>query len=421
MTNKKTLRVAVIGNVLEFYDFSIYGFLIPSISPLFFPSDVKIITYIVAFLIFAASFIIRPIGGFFWGYISDKYGRNISLSYSISLIAISNLFISVLPTYSSVGLIAPILLALLRLIQGFCMGGEFSGSLIFISENLDYRYPKKSFYTSLATSAGLLGWFLGALVCYISEYAISDYSVAWRIPFLLGALAGIYGIYIRLSVKDTIERKNNQKKSSIIDHKIFDITFVKLGYRKFFALFGIGAFVGGYFYYFCIFQQVFLTQYLYIPSETARLVTMMGIATYMIMLPLFGMIHNNKLTSLGIFSAIAGIICSILCQLLLLTTKIPLIFLAEFIALTCLAGFMAPASYIMTRIYKIDLRAQGTNFGYNLGICIFGGFAPIIAIKIHFFTDSLFMPCYFNAICALMGLIAFLIIKYDKLFDENFY
>jgi|GEM_PF-3644618 len=414
MDSKKTLKVAIVGNILEFYDFSIYGFLIPSISPLFFPSDVKIITYIVGFLIFAASFIIRPIGGLFWGFVANKFGRNIALSYSIALIAFSNLMISILPTYAIIGIFAPFLLAFLRLLQGFCMGGEFSGSLVFISENLKPDTQRKAFYTSLATSAGLLGWFLGAFICYISSALISNTSIAWRVPFMLGALAGIYGIYIRIKVKDTLEMESLRTRQRGLRYTFLDFSFVRQGIKKILILFGIGAFVGGYFYYFCIFQQVFLTQYISLSPGTVKLMSMFGIATYMVMLPLFGMVSNKNLVSLGIFSAISGICCSILCQFLLISGKIPLIFLSEFLALTCLAGFMSPASYLMTRIYNIDSRTYGTNFGYNAGICLFGGFAPVIALKIYYFTGNLFMPASFTTTCATMGLIAFLLIKHDK-------
>lgn len=193
----KIFLSASFGNILEFYDFATYGFLIPIMAPLFFPAENPITSLLMASGAFAISFLARPIGGILFGYIGDFYGRKVAFSLSLIVMAMATTLIGILPTYEKIGLLSPFLLIFCRLVQGLCLGGEFSGSLIFATEHLSQQRHGSAFVTGTITSAGVGGWFLSSIVCTVTSNLSQPYS--WRIPFLLGAVVGVLGYYIRRS------------------------------------------------------------------------------------------------------------------------------------------------------------------------------------------------------------------------------
>ena len=194
---RRVVASGIAGNVLEWYDFSLYGYLAPITAPLFFPSSDPTTSLIQSFAVFAIGFLARPVGGAIYGHIGDRLGRRYLLTLSVLAMAAPTFLMGLLPTYASVGILAPILLVLLRLLQGLSAGGEFSGSIIFLVEHA--RPNRHGLMGSLsnfgAMIGGLLGLFVGWLVTnWVDAEAMSDWG--WRISFSCGHSGWRYRIMV---------------------------------------------------------------------------------------------------------------------------------------------------------------------------------------------------------------------------------
>ena len=199
--DRRAIIAGVAGNVMEWYDFSVYGYFAANIGRHFFPTQDAISSLIAAFGVFAAGFLMRPLGSLVFGHIGDRKGRKMALTVSVALMAIPTFLIGALPTYQQIGVTASVLLVLMRLLQGLSVGGEYTTSSIFLVECsvAGHRGFFGSFSAVGSCSGILLGSALSALVTAVLDRAMLE-SWGWRIPFLIGLTVGIAGLYIRRHV-----------------------------------------------------------------------------------------------------------------------------------------------------------------------------------------------------------------------------
>ena len=199
---KKAAKASFIGNFVEWFDYASYGYFATVIASVFFAKTDATVALMSTYAIFALSFIVRPFGGIFWGHIGDKYGRKAALSWSILIVSGATFLIGLLPSYATVGILAPVLLLLLRMIQGFSASGEYAGASAFMAE---YAPPdKKGFYTSIVPASTATGLLLGSLIAAaMTAFMDADFvqTWGWRIPFLLAAPLGLVGRYMRLNLE----------------------------------------------------------------------------------------------------------------------------------------------------------------------------------------------------------------------------
>ncbi|MGH6874883.1 MAG: MFS transporter, partial [Aestuariivirgaceae bacterium] len=194
----RSVAAAVIGNAMEWYDFAVYGFFASVIGKLFFPASEPSLSLIAALGVFAVGFLMRPIGGIVFGYVGDRYGRTVSLFLSIGAMAVGTLAIGLLPTYETAGMLAPILIITCRIVQGLAVGGEYATSIVVLVESAPLR--RRGFRGSLAClgagAGNLLGSATGAFLFSILDKDQVD-TWGWRIPFLIGVVVALAGIYLR--------------------------------------------------------------------------------------------------------------------------------------------------------------------------------------------------------------------------------
>ena len=192
---KKTIIAGIAGNLMEWYDFAIYGYMVPIIGGLFFPSSDPVATLIATFSAFAAGYFARPLGGIIFGHIGDHYGRKPVLNLSIMLMGLSTFAIGLLPTTTQIGVSAAVLLVILRIMQGISVGGEYTGSITFV---LEHSSPhRRGFFTSWIGVGGSLGFLLGSSVGTMMNifFTLEQLSGwAWRLPFLSGIIIAGIGI-----------------------------------------------------------------------------------------------------------------------------------------------------------------------------------------------------------------------------------
>src|SRR6516165_10430755 len=199
-----TVLAGMIGNAVEWYDYGLYGYLAPVLATLFFPSKDPLNSLMATFGAFAAGFLLRPLGAIAFGHLGDRLGRKKALVVSVALMAVPTGLIALLPTYAEAGSLAAVLLVGLRLLQGFSVGGEFTGSIIFLVEHAPpSRRGFIGSWAGFSTNAGcLLGSGVGALlVIVMGRQGLEAWG--WRLPFLLGAGLGVVGVYLRLTVEET--------------------------------------------------------------------------------------------------------------------------------------------------------------------------------------------------------------------------
>jgi len=400
---RRILFTSSIGNILEFYDFALYGFLVPILAPLFFPVSNPIAALISAYGVFALSFMVRPLGGYFFGRIGDLYGRRFALSLTILLMGSSCIGISLLPTYQQIGIIAPSLLILLRLIQGFCIGAEFNCSLTYVSEYFaNTKYKGSSTPTSFATAAGLLGWFLAAFSSWaiLKNPFFGDSS--WRILFFFGGIVAVIGFYIRYYLPETFSptHQNDEHDSAIKAPFLLVAVF--------------GAYIGVVFYGQFICLNSYLPLVVRVSTSDVNLSTTLGIFSYMIFIVPASLLTNK----IGIRKTL---IIS-LWLMLLLSYPLFLLVLSEkliFMIITCvsmgilLAGFMAPASWIMPNLFPKRSRLRRFSLSYNLGNCLLGGITPALTIYIlHTFCIESSLIVYHLFITSLTLISTLLLLKY---------
>src|SRR5262245_933637 len=200
----RTVVAGAVGNVLEWYDFALFGFLAPVIAPLFFPSESRLASLLDTYGAFALGFFMRPLGGVLFGHIGDRLGRKQALLWSVLLMAVPTTLLGVLPTYAEVGLLAPLLLTLIRMLQGLSVGGEFIGSMSFLGEHAAPRL--RGFISSWCTFSGGLGNLLGSGVAALVTATLSADDLAswgWRLPFLAGVGVGVVGLWLRRGIEES--------------------------------------------------------------------------------------------------------------------------------------------------------------------------------------------------------------------------
>ena len=238
----KTVAAGMIGNVLEWYDFAIYGYFAAAVGRHFFPHQDPVAQLLSAFGVFAVGYLMRPVGGALIGHIGDRFGRRAALTFSVVAMAIPTFLIGLLPSYATIGLAAPVALTLLRIVQGLSVGGEYTSSVVFLVEHAPER--RRGLMGALACSGATAGILLGSAVgagfaATMSSAALETWG--WRIPFLLGLVVGIAGFVLRRHVQETSPTERPQRAPIV--EALRDHWWVMLGIAGLSAFFAAGFYV----------------------------------------------------------------------------------------------------------------------------------------------------------------------------------
>lgn len=405
-SDKKIVLASVIGNTLEFYDFSLFVFLSPILAPLFFPASDPLVSLIAALATYGVGYFMRPIGAIFFGHLGDKYGRKYALSLSIILMSIPTVLMAVLPTYAQIGVTASLLLILLRLVQGFCAGGEFNGAGIFVVENTHTK--KSSFYGSFISSSTAIGGLLGSGISSIVTLPTMP-SWSWRIAFILGGVVGIVGLYMRRQLIETVPL--NLKKNAI--SKAPFLESIKTAYPQMLATIGIAAFAGSMYHLSVYYISVFLSAHANWHLSDSLFLMSIGTMVYILTVPFFGRIadkYGNK--KIMLTGAIASLLSVYPLFSLLLTTTSFYQAVSIQICLALLSGwYQAPMTAYLAKLFPLNIRYSGLAFSYNIGIALFGGTTPVICSALIRWTKMPIMPAFY---IILMSILGFCAVKFSK-------
>ncbi len=401
-----------LGNILEWYDFGLFAVYSPLFSRLFFPTSDKHASLMMIFGIFAVGFICRPLGALLFGYLGDRHGRASTLRLSILMISIPTLLIGFLPTYSSVGIWAPIFLIIIRLWQGISLGGEYSGNLIYLVESA----PKnlRASIAAFAPTTANIGILLATCVSSATSYFLSDYSFelyGWRIPYLISGALSLFIYFKRLKMKETetfLKLKNEKRLVKNPIKFVFKNNREKIG-----VTIGLAC-MGSTFYYLCfIYMPTFLMQTLrYSFTQVSSLMTFF-IAMMVVLVPLAGKIGDKiGRKKMLLFNAGCVALLTIPAFHFLLMESIVVVIFFLFLLTMTSSLEQATTCVAVVENFPPPARYTGLSIGYNISNALFGGTAPLVCEILIDKTHYLLAPSFYVVGCALLtGCIIFFFVN----------
>ncbi len=401
----KVLIAASLGNVLEFYDFTLYAIFAPQIATLFFPTKNHVVSLIAVFGVFALGFIVRPIGAILFGHIGDKMGRRTSLTLSIALMSFPTLLIGLTPTYSQIGILAPVFITLCRLLQGLCAGGEFSGSAIFVLEH--YGRKNRGLIGGLLITTCVSGTLLASLIGISFNYFELP-TESWRAGFILGAAIGGIGLYIRRRLKETEDFIKIEKLGRICRMPFMEV--ITKQKTSLYCLVGIGSLNGAVIYTIFGYSSVYLINFINLPANLAIASSILGLCSLMIASPLFGAL-SDKLTPRRVMLAgslsvlfLAWPVYSLFNSGIVIN-----IFLGQLLLGIAGASYVGPQHSLSMELFPVQDRYSGISLGYSLGMALMGGTTPMVSTILIKHTQNLEIPAVWLAMSALVAFIGVII------------
>jgi MHS family proline/betaine transporter-like MFS transporter len=376
LRERRAIIAGIAGNVMEWYDFSVYGYFASSIGRHFFPAQDVVSSLIAAFGVFAAGFLMRPLGSLLFGHIGDKMGRKAALTASVALMAIPTFLIGVLPSYQQIGVTASVLLVLMRLLQGVSVGGEYTISSIFLVEHS--AVGKRGFFGSFAevgTCSGiLLGSALSGLVTTVLDRAMVD-SWGWRIPFLLGLTVGIVGLYIRRhAIEESAPQPRERKTASPIREALAE-------WRTILRLIGLGAVGAVGFYMSFVYVTTYLRQIDHIAQSTALDINTVSMAVLLVLLTPVGALSDRCGRKPVLLIATGGMLILAWPLFWMLHHNAPFVILLGQIGFAVLSAcFWGTIPATMVELVPERVRCTVLSLGYNTGMAIVGGLTPMVAV-----------------------------------------
>jgi MFS transporter, MHS family, proline/betaine transporter len=404
----KVVIPGLIGNVLEWYDFALYGYFASIISPLFFPSDNKTWSLIATFAVFAIGFIMRPVGAILFGHFGDKYGRKNSLAAAILLMAIPTTLIGALPTHQQIGVFAPIFLITFRLLQGLAVGGEFTGSIVYIIEHAPK--DKRGFYGSLAMSSAFVGLLLGSLAATVAGNFESQ--LAWRLPFLISILLGLIGLYLRMGMPESPIFERIKKQGELIKEP-FSYLFTHYRLQILIAI-AIVLLPSTGFYLSFVYLTTYVHHFLNIDLQHAMLVNTITMLVIIVIAPIFGLLCDKISPSQMIMAGAFAFFClSIPLYILLGEADSEAIILSQTLFALLVAMSYAAIPAALAQLFPANIRYTGISFPYNIANAFFGGTAPLIVTAMITTTGWIIFPGIYLSLLSIITMYAAYKIK-DK-------
>jgi len=403
---RKVVISGMIGNALEWYDYALYAQFAHIIGLKFLPKTefVEIIT----FGLFAAGFVIRPLGGILFGQIGDRFGRKVALVIGILLMAIPTAGIGLLPSYETIGIAAPIILAIIRLLQGFSLGGEFSGCIAYIVEHAPHG--KRGLAGSASFVSMCLGMLLGLVVANGFSYFLSEEDLlewGWRVPFILGLLIGLVGIYIRSHLSESPVYKAAKEAGCLSRTPLREVFTTYL--PQLLIAIGIYINVTAPFYTTTVFIKHFM-QSLGYSLDQGSFTCAVILITMTVVFPISAYISDKVGRKPVIIAGSLLLIVNIYPIFLALNSmNYHLALFSQIVFATIVGIYMGPVPTLLVEMFPTKVRFTGVAISYNLSAAIFGGTAPMVGTALYQFTgNSMTYGYYLTGLAIICLMVTFL-------------
>jgi len=397
-----TVIGGTVGNVMEWYDFALYGFFAPTLARLFFPSDDPIASLIATFGVFAAGFAMRPIGGVVFGYIGDRLGRATVLRVSIVLMGVATTLLGLLPTFDRIGVWAAVLLIAIRLLQGLSVGGEFSGSVTYLVETSPLH--RRGLAGSWANFGSLIGTLAGSGLAALASSLLTPDALeswGWRVPFLLGGLFSTLAyLYVRrLGTTPHMEHHESQHRE---DSPLREALTRNRRETILAIIFAAG--YGIVFYIPMVYLPTYVSQVGSIANGTALQVNSLGIALAMPFIPLAGWLSDHVLRRRSLLLIAFGATAAAGWALVPLAAGgVGRLIAGQLVLCLLLTIPLGAAPALLVELFPVNDRLTGYSLAYNIGLGIAGGTAPMIATWLISFTGVDAAPGIYLTAAALVS------------------
>ncbi|MDN5812675.1 MAG: MFS transporter [Arthrobacter sp.] len=405
-TRNKVVAASFIGNFVEWFDYAVYGYLAVTITAVFFPESDQQTGLLLTFGLFAVSFFVRPLGGFIWGHLGDKFGRRLALSWSILIMSAATFCIALIPGYATIGLWAPILLLIIRVIQGFSASGEYAGAAAFLVE---YAPPKRrGLFAAVVPASTATGLLLGSLLAALLTGLLSTDQMegwGWRLPFLLAAPMGLIGRYIRTRLEDSpafraLEAEDDTETTPIRD-------LFRDHWRQLVQAIGAVLLNAVGFYMLLSYMPTYLATEVGLDESKSYLATTVALLTYIGFIFVMGMLSDRLGRKKVLLTAsVLFVIFTVPLFMLLDTGNFLIIVLVQIALGAMLTLNDGTLPSFLAEMFPTRVRYTGFAVSFNLSNAIFGGTAPFVATFLIGFTGSDLAPGWYLMGAAVIALVA---------------
>jgi len=409
---RRAILSCVVGNFFELFDFAIYGFFAASIGRAFFPATNPAVSLLSSFATYGVGFIMRPVGAIVIGAYGDRHGRKAALVLTVTIMATATALTGLIPGYATIGVLAPALLVLCRLVQGFSTGGEWGGAAAFLVEYAPEG--KRGYFGSWQQFSVGLGLLAGSGAAYALTTFMDPASLAlwgWRVPFVFGFLLAPVGYYLRSRVGETPAFERTLARHEVAASPLR----LALTIHRAKVLTGLGLTVIWTVssYLFLTFMPSYVTQTLHMPASVALASNTVAILILTVLTPLMGALSDRIGRRKMLLTSAIGYLVLSYPLFLLVTERRDFLGLAiaQAVAAVLLAIFSGPGPALLCEMFPTSVRYTSLSLGYNVAVAVFGGFAPFIAIALVQWTGDPIAPTYYVMAAALVSTLVILRVK----------
>lgn len=397
----RSIFAASSGNLVEWFDFYVYSYCSIYFASSFFPQSDRTVQLLQTAAIFAIGFLLRPIGGWVFGYIADKHGRKTALLISVYMMCFGSLLIACLPGYNTIGIWAPIFLLLARMFQGLSVGGEYGATATYMSEVA--TSGKRGFLASFQYVTLVGGQLLALLAIVILQHTISEENMlawGWRIPFFIGAALGVVALYLRRTLTETSEKNERERKDAGSFKALWE------NRRAFIMVLGFTCGGSLSFYTYSTYMQKYLVNTVGMPTRTASVIMTVAIFFFMLLQPLLGWLsdHISRRTSMLIFG---GLLATMTVPILTTLKNVSSPYAAFALvmgSLVILSFYTSINGLLKAEMFPPHIRALGVGVSYAIANSLFGGSAEFVAL----YLKSLGLETAFFWYVSAMGVVVFI-------------
>ena len=404
-TLRKVIAAAAVGNFVEWFDFAVYGFLATTIAKQFFSSADPSAALLQTFAIFAVAFALRPLGGIVFGTLGDRLGRKRVLSVTVLMMAGATTVIGLLPTYASIGLMAPVLLTLTRCVQGFSAGGEYAGACAYLMEHAPNH--KRAWYGSFIPVSTFSAFACAAIMAYLLEASLSAEAMGawgWRVPFLVAAPLGLVGLYLRWKMEETPAFRHSMAEDKTHAHSPLRETLQ----QQRGTILRLGAFISLTALSFYMFTTYFAT-YLQVVGHLSRGQSLM-VSTVALLFaagvcPAAGAFSDRFGRRSTVATTCSWVILTVFPAYWLASAgQVPAaIFGVLLLAVGAVLSGVVTAA-LLSEVFPTRTRYTASAITYNIAYTLFGGTAPLVATWLISQTGSSLAPAFYLVVIALLAL-----------------
>lgn len=410
MVEKRSVFISLLSNLFHYYAFSVYAFSAVILAPIFFYTESDELTKILGLITFSITFLLKPLGSIVFGHIGDKYGRKTALTQSLVAITLSTTCIGLIPSYAQIGWLSGVFLFLCLLVQGLCIGGQYTGAIVYIQEHT--KKENAAFACGLVGALGVFGTLLGTATSYLFEYFGALSSWTWRLPFLLTSVVGFFLYFLMKQMQETpifIENKN-QAQGRGNDVPLMSV--IKNYKKILFSAICISSISISMFYI----ATVYVPNFYIDPKGTANILSSLGLVCLaqilcVVLMPLLGFVSDRfgREKQLKLTSILLIITPFLIFYCMTFFNTFPVL-ISGVILFSCYASLYAgPGPAYLSEKFPVVGRYSGMGLGITIGEGIFGGLTPIICVLLQQFFNSKIAPAYFVIALGVLSFIGILL------------